>query len=147
MIRELRKNDIPYIYNITLRSLDESYSPDIFNYFRMQWPSGQLVACDVVGIPVGYINAIREDDKARIMMFAVSPEYRGHGVGKRLLTAFRNKALMEGVRTMTLEVRDTNGKAIRFYERNGFRPYGVKENFYNDGGSAVTMVAPVQLNI
>lgn len=147
MLRELRPDDVPYLYDITMRSLDETFSPEIFTYFGMHWPSGQIVACNPVGVPVGFLFSMKQEGSARIMMFAVAPEYRGRGIGRRMLSAFRTKAMMEGLRKIVLEVRDTNTGAIDFYKKNGFTVFGVQENFYNDGGNALTMVSPVQLNI
>ena len=45
------EGDTDALYDIALRSFDEYFDPSVFNYFRTQWRTGQLVACDVTGKP------------------------------------------------------------------------------------------------
>lgn len=128
--------------------MDEYFEPSIFDYFYSQWPTGQFVACDYVGKPVGFICATRlRDNRARIMLFAVQPEYRNKGIGKQLLDSFRMRAMMEGMSAITLEVRTTNVPARKFYRKNGFTETMLLKNYYRDGGEGVRMDGPVQLNI
>lgn len=148
MIRDSRQSDMGDMYRIALASLDENYSPEIFSYFSMQWPSGQMVMCSPDGTVAGFISSVKLDSSTvRIMMFAVDPRFRGRGIGTRLLSALRMRAMMEGMTAIVLEVRTGNERAIAFYRNNGFVPSGVLEGFYNDGGPAVRMIGRVQLNI
>ena len=146
-IRGFRDADSDAVYDITLRSLDEYFDPNVFSYFRTQWRTGQLVACDVTGRIVGFLTSTKlEGRKARIMMFAVDPEHRNMGIGRQLLDAFRMRALMEGYISIVLEVRTSNESARRFYRRNGFTETDILMKYYRDGGDGVRMVAPVQMN-
>ena len=146
-IRDFREGDTDALYDIALRSFDEYFDPSVFAYFRTQWRTGQLVACDVTGRPVGFIAGTRiESRKVRIMLFGVLPEYRNKGVGKQLLDAFRMRAMMEGYISIVLEVRTSNIGARRFYLRNGFRETDILMQYYRDGGDGVRMAAPVQMN-
>jgi len=148
MIRELRVNDIPEIHIIAALSLDEIYSPEVFEYFTMQWRPGQLVAFSADGCPVGFVSSAKIGrDTVRIMMLAVDPAHRSRGIGRELIAALRMRAMLEGITNITLEVRDTNTQAISFYRSNGFIPLKIEERFYNDGGSALRMIGRVQLNI
>lgn len=58
----------------------------------------------------------------------VLPEYRGRGIGKRLLEACVAKAWSKGITRIDLESRIDNANAIRLYERLGFRREAVKRN-------------------
>jgi ribosomal protein S18 acetylase RimI-like enzyme len=51
---------------------------------------------------------------------AVLPEYRGQGVGRRLLEAVEVAARASNCCKLTLEVRDDNTRARRLYEAFGF---------------------------
>lgn len=145
-IREFALGDVKGLHDITLKSMDEFYKPEVFYDFYSRWPAGQLVACNVIGKPVGYIStAIVDDWVARILLFAVDPEYRGRGIGAQLLSAFRMKVVMSGVRYITLEVRTENHSARKFYKKNGFTETSVYENYYQDGGAAIRMDGPAQL--
>ena len=147
MVRTSRESDYGELYRITLSSLDEIFQPEIFHFFQIQWPSCQFTACTFDDRPAGYLSAVRDGNAAKIMMFAVDPSMRSKGIGRMLLNTFRQRAFMEGIRTISLEVRPTNTRAISFYIRQGFSKAGTIENFYNNGGSAITMTSPVQLNI
>jgi ribosomal protein S18 acetylase RimI-like enzyme len=50
----------------------------------------------------------------------VLPEYRGHGVGLKLMTAVEDKARSLGCCKLTLEVREDNDRARRLYRKLGF---------------------------
>ncbi|MDY0294081.1 MAG: N-acetyltransferase [Candidatus Methanomethylophilaceae archaeon] len=145
LIREMVPEDAGEVYRITCASLDQYFNPNMFTFFRAQWPSGQLVAADLTGRPVGYICGSRSGiAKVNISMFAVSEGYRSKGIGGMLLEAFRSRAALEGAVTVTLEVRPSNEGALRFYKRHGFAVAEYLPRFYNDNGDAVRMVGGVQ---
>ncbi len=140
MIRPLRFDDMNDLYDITLLSLDESFMPDVFYGFYQQWPEGQFVSCDFLGKAIGYLSSVRlADGGARVMMFAVHPMYRGRGKGTELIDAMISRARMDGIRYITLEVRQENLSARKLYKGKGFIEVGTLERYYSDGGSAVRM--------
>lgn len=144
IVRDMKDGDTDTVFSITSRSLDQYYDPSVFFYFRSQWASGQLVACDFSGRPVGFLTSTRlTGDSVRIMMFAVDPIYRSKGIGQSILNEFRRRAMMIGARNIVLEVRITNERARKFYRRNGFMETDILNNYYSDGGQGVRMVAPV----
>lgn len=146
-IRGFMIGDADALYDIALNSFDEFFDRSVFSYFDTQWHNGQLVACDIMGKPVGFITSQRLGSrKVRILLFGVSPEYRNKGVGRQLLDAFRMTAMMEGNISMTLEVRTTNTEARNFYKRNGFVETDILPHYYRDGGDGVRMTAQVQMN-
>ena len=57
---------------------------------------------------------------------AVIPEYRGKGIGERLINAVEEKAREMGCCKLTLEVREDN-PARRLYERTGFADFTTGE--------------------
>jgi len=148
MIREYDPRDSDRLYEILRTSLDEFFRQEMISYFHLQWPKGQLVACDVTGRPIGFMSVSKIDmTHARIMMFAVDRDHRSFGVGSQLMMHFRRVAMMNGINHISLEVRPSNMRAINFYRRHGFVATEVMKNYYNDGGDAVRMDAVVQLNI
>jgi RimJ/RimL family protein N-acetyltransferase len=56
------------------------------------------------------------------------PEFRGRGIGARLLSAVFQKARVKAVTRIELEARVDNHVAIRLYEKAGFRREGIKRN-------------------
>ena len=140
IVREYEPRDSERVYDILCSSLDETYRQETFSYFHMQWPKGQLVICDLSGMPMGFISSLRADlAHARIMMFAVDPGHRSMGLGSRLIMRFKQATMMSGINRISLEVRPSNTRAMSFYKRHGFAPTEVLRNYYNDGGDAVRM--------
>ncbi|MCQ2056495.1 MAG: GNAT family N-acetyltransferase [archaeon] len=147
-IREFQTEDAAIVYSIMKKSLDQYYDPYMLHYFHNEWSGGQLVACDVLGTPIGALMSTKINNRrARIMMLAIEPVYRNRGIGHMLLDKFRFKALMEGIIRITLEVRFENIKARRFYIKNGFSETAILNGYYQDKGKGVRMDGPVQLNI
>jgi len=70
---------------------------------------------------------------------AVAPPYQGQGVGSHLLSVILGEALVRQVRRAFLEVRPSNRKAIRLYEKFGFDKVGVRRRYYRDGEDALIM--------
>lgn len=56
------------------------------------------------------------------------PAYRGQGIGKKLLSACLAKAKSNGVTRVELATRADNQRAIKLYERMGFRREAVKRH-------------------
>jgi ribosomal-protein-alanine N-acetyltransferase len=148
IVREYDPNDSQRLYEILCSSLDEYFAPEMLSYFHVQWPKGQLVACDFSGRPIGFVAASKIDNThLRIMMFAVDRDHRSFGVGSKLMIQLKQLAMMNGFKRISLEVRPTNMRAIRFYNRHGFTATEILKTYYNDGGDAVSMNYLVQLNI
>lgn len=51
---------------------------------------------------------------------AVLPEWRGKGIGRKLLGAAEERARQRGCCRLTLEVQDDNGRALALYRSFGF---------------------------
>ena len=140
MIREYDPRDSERLYEIICSSLEESYRQEVLNYFHTQWPKGQLVACDYSGRPIGFIASSKiTPSHARIMLFVVDRDHRSMGLGSKLLIQMKHIAMMCGINHISLEVRQTNMRAVNFYKRHGFVPTEVFRKYYNDGGDAVRM--------
>lgn len=73
--------------------------------------------------------AVRRD--GYILFLAVEPEFRGEGVGKRLVGR-----VAENHDSVTCHARASNQNALGFYEHLGFEVEQHIENYYEDGGDA-----------
>lgn len=81
---------------------------------------------------IGYIGVWLVVDEGHITNVAVHPDYRGHGIGRRLLTEAIDFCAGKGATRMTLEVRVSNEIAQRLYRDLGFVAAGVRPGYYRD---------------
>ncbi len=73
------------------------------------------------GRPVGVALIARRGWTSRLAAMSVLPEARGRGVGDACVRQLLAEAAARGERAMTLEVIEGNERAVRLYERRGFR--------------------------
>ncbi|WP_158280225.1 GNAT family N-acetyltransferase [Azospirillum sp. TSH100] len=76
---------------------------------------------------------------ARLTSFAVAPDQRGQGLGRRLLTVLEQAAAGHGCRGMRLEVRADNAAAIALYTAAGYRRFAEYPDYYEDGMAALRL--------
>jgi ribosomal protein S18 acetylase RimI-like enzyme len=73
------------------------------------------------GEPVGAALIARRGWTSRLAGMALIPESRARGIGEQLVRRLLAEAAGRGERAMTLEVIEQNARAVRLYERCGFR--------------------------
>lgn len=78
-------------------------------------------------------------DEGHITNIAVSPECRGSGVGRALLSELIAEAKLLEIESMTLEVRESNLVAQALYRSQGFESAGIRPKYYDNGEAAVIM--------
>lgn len=71
-------------------------------------------------------------DECHITNIAVLKEYRGHGIGEKLLRESIQLCEELDVKLMTLEVRVSNEVAQNMYRKLGFQDGGIRKNYYTD---------------
>ena len=89
---------------------------------------------------VGYLIAHTVLDESHIVSLGLAPEWRRRGGGRFLLQDFLRYCRLQGVNTITLEVRVSNLAARALYEGCGFTVGGLRRNYYSDNNEdALTM--------
>ncbi len=81
---------------------------------------------------IGYIILRYELDEAEIDEIAISRQHEGKGIGTYLLEKALQNLKTRNFKKIYLEVRKKNLRAIRLYEKNGFKPYRIRKNYYGD---------------
>ena len=64
----------------------------------------------------------------------IHPDYRGRGLGNLLLYRLLKQAVTQGLERATLEVKDSNTKAIYLYKKFGFKLAGKRKKYYQKTG-------------
>jgi ribosomal-protein-alanine N-acetyltransferase len=84
----------------------------------------------VDGDVVGYAGLMMTADDGHVTTIAVDPSWQRKQLGTRLLLQLARDAIARGATSLTLEVRMHNAPAQELYRRFGFKPVGVRKNYY-----------------
>ena len=93
------------------------------NYSDTEW---DVILVD--GEPAGRLYVSRWPEQVRIVDIALLPEFRGRGVGTKLIGELIEEAEASG-RPLRIHV-EVNNPARTLYERLGFRPIGEQTGIY-----------------
>jgi ribosomal-protein-alanine N-acetyltransferase len=137
--RNFEHEDLFEVVRLANRSLNETYDGGLFLQLGDLYPDGFIVAEGRDGIQGFLLGVIERAYEARILILAVDERARSRGVGARLVRLFEERFLARGVRRINLEVRVSNERAIRLYERLGFERRKVLPRYYADGEDAYLM--------
>jgi len=84
----------------------------------------------VDGVICGYGGLMVTEDDGHVTTLAVDPAWHRHKIGTRILLALAREAIRRDATSLTLEVRVGNQAAQAMYRRFGFRPAGIRKNYY-----------------
>lgn len=98
---------------------------------RLGWHTQVLRESTGSEAPVlGYTVSMTAGDDEELLTITVAPEAVGRGYGRNLIDALLKAAYSRGAQRLFLEVRESNRRAIHFYEAAGFTITGMRKNYY-----------------
>lgn len=153
-IRRAVTSDLISIMEINLKTLPEHYSDYFYESLLAELPEAFIVA-EVGEKRVGYIMCKTEFGfsnfkklgfvkKGHVVSIAVIEEYRRKGIGSVLVEESVNGIKLRNCDEFHLEVRCSNGEAVRLYEKLGFVIRQQLNTYYRDGEDAYLMA--IELN-
>ena len=80
---------------------------------------GRIIVAEVDGVAVAWCS--RSGRRSYIPYLFVMPELQGHGLGSMLLRRMESMLELEGADRVQLETPADNVRAVRFYEKQGYR--------------------------
>jgi len=85
-------------------------------------PAGAFLLAEAAGKPVG-CGALRAFSPGigEIKRMWVSPEFRGQGVGRKLLESLERAATEKGLRAVRLDTHSSLTQALELYRTSGYR--------------------------
>lgn len=88
--------------------------------------------CNPSGRIVGFAGIMLVADEAELLNIAVTPSFRGQGIGQMLLDKMITEAAQKATRRLLLEVRKSNVSAMQMYNKNQFVKLGERKNYYSN---------------
>ena len=136
---KMQLSDIPSVVELDKNSLLESWSEQ--NYKEsLKNPNYNILVAKFSGKIVGFISMYHALDEGYICNIAVDKSHRMCGIGTSLINETITYSKNQNLKFLTLEVRESNMGAIRFYKKLGFTNLGIRKNFYsNPSENAVIM--------
>lgn len=108
--------------------------------YEFPWSEGIFADCvrvgyscwvlELAGELAGYGVVSTAAGEAHILNLCVAPDFQGRGHGRRLLNRMIDLARWHRARSIFLEVRPSNHRAIKMYEAKGFSCVGRRPNYY-----------------
>lgn len=134
MIRSIKISDVSQI-----EKLGQDLNPNYKYVLNSQYKTLILEEKSEI---IGFIIYTIVEDEMEIIDLVIDNNYRHQGLGTLLLNEIlKNES---NCKKITLEVRENNEKAIKFYEKNGFNVVNKRLKYYFDGENAFLMVKLVK---
>jgi [ribosomal protein S18]-alanine N-acetyltransferase len=130
--RKMKVGDLHKILEIESKSFATPWTYDAFYNELHTNQFAHYVVAEVDDEIIGYCGLWVIIDEGHITNIAILPEYRGKGLGEKLLVAVMDTAKSLGAETLTLEVRVSNNVAKGLYRKLGFQDGGIRKSYYTD---------------
>lgn len=126
----MRRRHLRSVLRIEAQVYPRPWSLSLFMSELALRASRSYVVAKVSTHVVGYAGMMLAGPDAHVTTIAVDPAWHRHKIGTRLLLQLVEEAGRREARNLTLEVRVGNTAAQDMYRQFGFRPAGVRKNYY-----------------
>ncbi|MDR3575611.1 MAG: ribosomal protein S18-alanine N-acetyltransferase [Anaerolineaceae bacterium] len=138
-IRPMNLEDIQTVHQIDVRSFSLPWPERSYRFELTENPASrcwvaQITKADGQIQIVGMVVMWQIIDEAHIGTLAIDPDFRQHGIGRRMLAQALLEAAGEGIQKVFLEVRRNNTAAQALYKGFGFEVSSVRRHYYPDTG-------------
>lgn len=138
MIRACEKNDINQIVDLELNTLGTTLGYDSL----LGYLDNSLIYCLVYENEneiLGYISFSFDGEMLEIFNFCVKENYQRSGIGTQIMNYAFNLFISNGLKSSILEVRESNKKAISFYEKLGYIQISIRKKYYSNNENALIL--------
>ena len=118
--------------NVPARKILENYWKGVIAI-----PERQLIIGRLDNVVAGSCQIIKpsknneaQKDTCLLTTFFLAPWARGYGISPKLIVFAEEQAIEYGFSVITLDVRETQHRAIEIYEQNGYKKFG-ENPFYS----------------
>jgi ribosomal-protein-alanine N-acetyltransferase len=126
----MRRRHLRSVLRIEAETHPRPWSLSLFMSEMALRTSRAYYVARVDGFVVGYAGLMMSADEGHITTIAVDPNWHRRKIGTRLMLVVAREAIRRGARALTLEVRVSNKAAQELYRTFGFKPAGIRRNYY-----------------
>lgn len=128
-VRPMTEDDLERVCAIENRSFSVPWKRRTFSGLLPR-DDAELWVAETGSDILGYLVLWFVTDEGELADLAVDPEYRGRGIGGFLVGRAVERARTRGVRSLFLEVRASNERALSLYRSRGFNVISVRKGYY-----------------
>ena len=140
ILREMTFDDIEEVVKGEEKIFKESLGYDMFYSELRLNPFAYYFVLDIDAKVSGYIGVWIDGEHAEIINFYVDEEYQRNGFGSLMLEFVIQLCELSKVPNISLEVRESNTKAIGLYNKYGFNFSHKRLGYYKDGEDALVLI-------
>lgn len=135
-VRLLEKEDIPSLLELEKTLYKEPWNEEAY-LNEIENDIAYVYVLEHDDVLIGYYGFWIMFDNIDITKVSIRKELQGRGLSSILMQDFFNRIKDLDVKTITLEVRESNKKAIGLYEKYGFKKISVRNKYYRDKENAL----------
>lgn len=139
-LRLMTLNDIESVVEGEEKAFGESLGYDMLYSELVMNPFANYFVLDIDNQVKGYIGVWIDGEASQIINFYVDDEYQNQGFGSMMLEFVIELCKMSNLNVLSLEVRESNEKAIKLYEKYGFVFSHKRKNYYSNGEDALLLI-------
>jgi ribosomal-protein-alanine N-acetyltransferase len=131
-ITRMRRRHLKGVMAIERQVYPRPWSPNLFLSEMSELRNRTYLVAKIGKDVVGYGGIMCYGEEAHVTTIAVDPTHHRKKIGTRLMYDLIREALRLGAQAISLEVRVSNWGAQRLYSQFGFRPVGIRKNYYQE---------------
>lgn len=139
-LRLMTLNDIESVVEGEEKAFGESLGYDMLYSELVMNPFANYFVLDIDNQVKGYIGVWIDGEASQIINFYVDDEFQNQGFGSMMLEFVIELCKMSNLNVLSLEVRESNEKAIKLYEKYGFVFSHKRKNYYSNGEDALLLI-------
>lgn len=136
-IAELNADHLPDVLDIEKASFRDPWTLQAFRNFIILYRTNWVALRG--GKVAGYLITQWVLDEIHILNIAVRSDFRRQGVAAELLNFLFQRGAGKRIKSVYLEVRESNEAARTLYAKFGFTELGLRKSYYQDGENALVM--------
>lgn len=144
MIRLMVVKDLEKVLILENQLFSSPWTYESYVFELKDNPFSHYVILDEQGIK-GYMGLWLNDDALQLTTIGVDPKVQNQGIATALIAYMLDYASENHVSVITLEVRVSNEKAIRLYDKAGFKKAAIRKQYYsNPDEDAILMMKQLE---
>jgi len=129
-IREAKEDDLAGISVIENELFKPPYPDSDLAYFLGNYSFTKVWVLEEENIIIGFCMLLVLFDQAQVVKIGVTRAQQKKGYGQLLMETMIKNAKANDCENITLEVRQSNNRALDFYYKQGFHKLALRKDYY-----------------